>query len=250
EVDGSVLHGPAVGQDVGAEVRFVGGIHVVVIRHQIEVVADLPEGGECRPLALLGGGAAVGDILVGVQQGGAHREVVGDALVAVEAVALVAVGAEADLRLVEVVLGAGSLGDAVHPAAGGTAPGEGGAGALGDFDLFHREAFPGGHARVPQAVDEYVAAGLVAADDVAVAEGVAVLAGAEGDAGLGGEDVLQVGLAGFLHQGLGQHADGLRGFRQVLDAAPVAGFFRLVGGALFGVGVGVGGALLDLQGIQ
>src|SRR5690606_6566350 len=182
EVDGSVLHGPAVGQDVGAEVRFVGGIHVVVIRHQIEVVADLPEGGECRPLALCGGGAAGGFMLVGVRQVGAHREFVGDALVAVLAVALVAVGAEADLRLVEVVLGAGPLGDAVHPAAGGTAPGEGGAGALGDFDLFHREAFPGGHARVPQAVDEYVAAGLVAADDVAVAEGVAVLAGAEGDA--------------------------------------------------------------------
>ena len=90
----------------------------------------------------------------------------------------------------------------------------------------------------------------MAADDVAVAEGVAVLAGAEGDAGLGGENVLQVGLAGFLHQGLGQHADGLRGFRQVLDPALVAGDFCLVGRAFFGVGVGVRGALLDLQGIQ
>src|SRR5690606_25767498 len=128
QVDGNAVVGGAAGADVGAEVRFVLGVEVVVIGVQVQPVSGLPDGGEGRALALFGGRVAVGNVLVGEQQVGAHRKVVVDALVAVEAVALVSVGAEADLRPVEIVLGAGPLGDAVHPAAGGAAPGEGGAG--------------------------------------------------------------------------------------------------------------------------
>ena len=61
----------------------------------------------------------------------------------------------------------------------GAAAGEAGVRALGDFELLDGEALADGHAGVAQAVDEDVAAGFLAADDVAVAERVAVLAGAE-----------------------------------------------------------------------
>src|SRR5690606_20390220 len=137
-------------------------------------------------LALLGGGVAGGDLSVGGNQVGAHGDVGVEALVAVEAVGLVVIGTEADLHLVEVVFGAGLLGDAVHGAAGGAAPGKGGARSLADFDLFNGKAFAGGHAGVAQAIDKDIAAGFMAADDIAVAKGIAVFTGAESDTGLGG----------------------------------------------------------------
>jgi hypothetical protein len=64
------------------------------------------------------------------------------------------------------------------------AAGEAGVRALGDLDLFGGEALADGHAGVAQAVDEHVAACFLPADDVAVAESVAVLTGAERDPGL------------------------------------------------------------------
>src|SRR5690606_11210431 len=122
-------------------------------------------------------------------------------------------------------------------AAGGTAAGEAGVRALGDFDLLGGEALADGHAGVAQAIDEDVAASFLAADDVAVAEGVAVLAGAEGDAGLGVEDLAQVGVAGILDLSLGQDLDVLSGFGQRTLVTLVTRVFRLVGHARFGIGV-------------
>ena len=71
-----------------------------------------------------------------------------------------------------------------------------------------------------KAVDEDIAARLLTTDDVAVAEGVAVLARAQGDAGLGAQDLLQIGLAGIEDRLLGDHID--RGRR--LGKRPGAAF--------------------------
>ena len=164
-------------------------------------------------MRLARGRLAVGDVFVAVQRVDAQGEVVAEALIDIGGDALLAVGAEADRDAGEIVIERGLLGDGVDGAAGGAAAGEARVRALGDFQLLDGEAFAGAHAGIAQAVDEHVAARFLAADDVAVAEGVAVFAGAQGDAGLRGEDLFQVGDAGIVDGRLGQHRDGLTAFR-------------------------------------
>ena len=164
--------------------------------------------------------------------------------------AVVLVRTRPTLELHEVVLAAGLLGDAVDGPAGRAAAGERRTRPLGDFDLLQGETLADGHARVAQAVHEHVAAGFVAADDVAVAERVAALAGAQGDARLGGEDLAQVRLAGILYLRLGQHAHGRRRVGGLLEAPRVARNARLVRHAGLGIGVGVDRTVLDPDRIQ
>jgi hypothetical protein len=100
------------------------------------------------------------------------------------------------------------------------------------------------------AVDEHVAAHFFTPDDVAVAEGVAVLACADGHARRAVEDVAQVGRAGFLDLGLGQDGDRRGRFGQRLHPARIAGHARLIRSAFLGVGVHVRRAVLDPQRAQ
>ena len=130
------------------------------------------------------------------------------------------------------------------------APGEGGTWPLGDLDLLDREGLARSHARIAQPVDKHVRARLVAADDVAVAEGVAVLARAHGDPDLVVEHVAQVRLARFLELLLGDDGDGGGRFGQRLHAPRIARDLRLVGRAGLRIGVGVGGVVLDLQRLE
>src|SRR5690606_34241671 len=95
--------------------------------------------------------------------------------------------------------------------------------ALGDFELLDGETLAGGHAGVTQAIDKNVAAGLLATDDVTVAEGIAVFAGAQGNARLRAEDLTQIGLAGVIDCGLGNDRNVLRCFSEWTTVAFVTG---------------------------
>ena len=185
-----------------------------------------------------------------MQRVGAQREALAEALVRVHGHAVVAVGANAGGNAREVIVQRGLLGDGIDRAARRAAAREAGAGALGDFDLLDGEALARGHAGVAQAVHEHVGARFLASDDVAVAEGIAVLARAQGDAGLCRQDLLQIGQARVVNRCLGHHRDGLRRFRQRAGMARVGRGFGLVGRADFGVRVRVDGLLLHRHGGQ
>ena len=90
----------------------------------------------------------------------------------------------------------------------------------------------------------------MAADDVAIAEGIAVFARADGDAGHVVEHVAQVGRALFLQLLFGQHLDRLRGFCQRLHATQIARGARLVGHARLRVRIDVGSGVLDRQRVE
>ena len=233
-----------------AHVGIVVGLETVVVERDIELVGRRPEAGQRQALALAVGGAAIRDLFVAIQQVGAHGEVCVDDLVGVQRQASVLVGAKAGRQASVGVIGAGLLGHRVDRSARGAAPGEAGVRAFGDLDLFGGKALANAHAGVAQAVDEDVAARFLAADDVAVAKGVAVLAGAQGDAGLGIEDLAQVGVARVFDLGLGQHLDVLRGVGQRALVALIPRVLGLVGHAGFGVRVGFERGADDLDGFQ
>ena len=161
-----------------------------------------------------------------------------------------AVGADRARQAGEVIVERGLLGDHVHRAASRATACERGVRALGDFDLFGREAFAGGHAGVAQAVDEHVGAGFLATDDVTVAEGIAVFAGAERDAGLGRQNLLQIGEAGVVDRRLGDHGNGLWRLGQRAGVARIGGSLGLVGRADFGVRVRIDRLFLHCHGGQ
>ncbi len=223
---------------------------MIVVEHQFEHFAGLEGGRHSGAVTLAVGEVAVGHFLVTVEQVGTQRERIGQRHVGVERDAVIVIGTDARVHPRKLVIGAGLLGDRVDCAAGRTATREARARPLGDFDLVDRESLARGHARIAQAVDEDVTAGLVAADDVTVAEGVAVLARTDGHAGDIVEHVAQVGCALFLELLFGQHLDRLRGFRERLHAAQITRSARLVGYARLGVGVNVSGGVFDLQRVE
>ena len=183
---------------VGHEGAWVGAViaaRVVVVGEDLELVERLVDTGDQGASATLLGRAAIRHFGFGVQAVEADGQILGQDAVGIQGVTLVVVGAEATFDGGEVIPQVGLLGHAVDRAAGGTAAGKGGTRALGDFDLLQRKGLASNQARVAQTVGVDVAAGFVAADDVAVAERVAAFAGTQGDAGLGAEDVLEFGFA-------------------------------------------------------
>ena len=220
---------------------------MVVVGGDVEPVGRLEVERQRHAVALAVGRRAVGHVLVAVQQVHPDGGGVGQHIVGVGGQAAIAVAADAGRQLGEVHIGGGLLGHRVDRAAGGAPPGKGRARALGDFQLLDGEALAHRHAGVAQAIDKHVAARFLAADDVAVAKGVAVLAGAQRDAWLGTQDVAQVAAAGVEQLLLGQHGDGLRRLRQRAGVARVARGLGLVGHARFGVGVGVDHGVDDLH---
>ena len=80
-------------------------------------------------------------------------------------------------------------------------------GPLQDLDLLGEEVFPDADGRIADAVDEDVVAGIEAADEEAVAEGVAALAGSERHAGGGARHVLEAGGVLVLEKFLGENRD-------------------------------------------
>ena len=65
------------------------------------------------------------------------------------------------------------FGYVVDGATGGAATGKTGVGAFGDFHLLYGKGLAGGDAWVAQAVHKHIVAGFKAANDKAVAKGVA-----------------------------------------------------------------------------
>ena len=242
--------GPRRARNIAAQIGRVVRGQVVIIEHQFEGVARLERRRDGCTVALAVGEVAVGHFLIAVEQVGAHRDRVGQRHIGVERDAVIVVGADARIHARELVIGAGLLGDRIDRAASRAATREARARPLGDLDLVDREGFARGHARIAQTVDEDIAARFMAADDVAVAEGVAVLARTHGHAGDIVEHVAQIGRALFLELLLGQHLDRLRGFRQWLHAAQIARSARLVGHARLRVRIDVGGSVFDLQRVE
>ncbi len=113
----------------------------------------------------------------------------------------------------EIAAGLGLLRFEPDRASGGAAPEVGGRRALDDLDLLDREDLAARHAGIALAVDVDVVARLEAADEDAVAEGVAALAGAERDAGRGAGELAEARRALVLDHFLGDHGDRLRACR-------------------------------------
>ncbi|MPM40267.1 hypothetical protein SDC9_86907 [bioreactor metagenome] len=253
-IDRHVAGGMALGRGADQEAAQVGHVvlaaEAVVVHGHVQVGVHFPQARQCQALALAIRGAAVWHVFAAHQGVHAQGEGVVDGLVGVHRQAIVAIGAHRTGETCEVIVQRGLLGDHVHRAACGATACERGVRTLGDFHLFGREAFARGHARVAQAVHEHVGAGFLATDDVAVAEGVAVFAGAQGDAGLGAQNLLEVGGAGVIDGRLGDHRDGLRCLCQRAGVARVGGGLGLVGRADLGVRVRVYGLFLDCHGGQ
>ncbi|MEY9169485.1 hypothetical protein ABIF15_000717 [Bradyrhizobium elkanii] len=197
-----------------AEIRDAGELGVDVVAGDLHRVDRLPRAGDERAVAVVGDIAAAGDAGILEQAAGADRQRRADHLVDVERHALGAIGAERGVHVVEAVLRRRLLGDDVDRAAGGAAARKGRARAAQDLDLLGEEVLADANAGVAHAVDEDVVARVEAADEEAVAEGIAALARAERDAGRRQDRRLQrCGVLVFEHV-LGQHRDR---FRRVQD---------------------------------
>jgi hypothetical protein len=103
------------------------------------------------------------------------------------------------------------------------------------------------HARIAHAVDEDVVPRLEAANIKAVAEGIAALARAQRDAGLGAQHIAEARGAHILEQLLGEHRDRLRHIHDLFGEFAIGRVVDLVGRSRIGIGVGVGAAALDLH---
>ena len=142
----------------------------------------------------------------------------------------------------EIVAGLRLLGFEPDRAAGGAAAEKRARGALDDLDLLDGEDLAAGDAGIALAVDIDVVTGFEAADEDAVAEGVAALPGAERDAGRGAGELAEAGRALVLNHFLGNDGDRLGRVAQRLGEAPVGRLVHLVRRLAVGVGVRVRGA--------
>ena len=204
------------------EVLVVAARHVVLVRHRVE----------------------------------AQRGAVLEIEVAVGRDAPITVAAEAQREGMGIAFARG-LAHQIDVAADRTGTGNGGVGAVDQFDRFQIEGIA---ARVLGAVADTVggdvAAGGEAAQIDAVAVTAAAFAGAEGDAGQGAEHIAQAEQVLLVHHCLGHHRDGLRRVQKRLGVFHGAGLllafsddFDLVEfldagtgiGGRFGVGVGAEG---------
>ena len=163
---------------------------------------------------------------------------------------MVIVSTNATLQFGKVVFRAGLLGHAVNRTTGSTTAGKGRAGALGDFNLFGRKTFPRGHARIAQTIHEHVTARFLPANDVAITEGVTVFTSSDRHARLHLQDFFQIGAAGILNLGFGNHVDRLRCFCQRFHMTLITRYTCLVRCTRFCIGIGIDGAIFNLQRIE
>ncbi len=171
-----------VGQAVGGQVVIVGDQVDARRRRPLERAGDAP--------AVVVRRAPPGDVRVGPHAVDPQRQCVAQLSVDVAGDAPRRVGAAGDLAADEVRRHR-RLADEVDRAAGRTAPAEGRRRPLDDLDLLEREHLAAGDAGIAQAVDVDVAARVEAADEDAVAERIAALAGAERDPRLGPREVAE-----------------------------------------------------------
>lgn len=196
-----------------AAVGDVVGLQVVVV-HRQAVVGAQAEGDRRRhaPARVLRA-AAVGDVVAVGHRVQAQGDAVADGLIDVHGGAPVLVGAQAQAAGDEVAR-LGRLGDQVDAAAHSAAAGVGRAGALGHLDLVDGEGFAAARTGAAYPVDEDRVLRVEAADDRAVAIGIATLAGTEGDARHRAQRIQQVGGGRFLQHLLRDHRDRARRVQQ------------------------------------
>ena len=178
-----------------------------VARVQLHRIKRRPLRGDETAVAIVLDVIAAGDTGVLKQPAGANGQRRADHLVDVEHHPLGVVGAESGVHVVEALLGRRLLGHDVDRAAGGATTGKGRTRPAQDLDLFGEEVFAHADAGVADAVEEDVVAGIEAADEEAIAEGVASLAGAERHAGGGEHRLLQRGRVLVFQHFPCQHGD-------------------------------------------
>ena len=139
------------------------------------------------------------------------------------------------------MVGIGLLGDDIQCAAGGAAAVDGRRRPFEDLDLLGEEILADAHRGIADAVDEDVVAGIEAADEKAVAEGVAALAGAERDARGGARHVLEAGGVLVLEDFLGEDGDALWRIGDRLGELRRRQAVRLIRRRWIRIGVAVGG---------
>lgn len=221
-----------------AEIRQPVQVGVEVVRRELEGIGGLQRHGHGCTGAIVEHVVAAGDVGFLEQAVDADGEGRADHLVDVDGDALGVVAADLAVGLVE-VLEPGLLGDDVDRAARGAATGEGRGRPAQDLDLLGEEVLADAHRRIADAVDEDVVARIEAADEEPVAEGVAALARAEGDAGGAAGDLAKTRGVLVGQDLLRQHRHGLRRVEQRLGE-PVRGqAIGLVGGGRISVWIPV-----------
>ncbi|GAB7547989.1 hypothetical protein CS8_076820 [Cupriavidus sp. 8B] len=189
---------------VGQRVR----LHVVVGQRQPRIAAQAEGNRRREAPALLVRRVAPGHAGIVVHGVHAHRGAIAELPVGVGGAALVAGVAHAEVAFGEAVK-LGRLADDVDAAAGRAAPIIGARRALGDLDRFDIEHFARLRADIAEAIEKGAGLGIVAADKGAVANRVATLARAKGDAGNGAQYLAEAGRRRALDELVRDHGDGL-----------------------------------------
>ncbi|MNV52949.1 hypothetical protein D3C71_1450680 [compost metagenome] len=214
---------------------------MVVVKAHAGIGAQTEHQRRCHAPAVVVDLIAAGDVAFVGHQVQAASDAVAELIVAIQGVALGLIAAPGP-GAVERIAQVRTLADHVDGATGSAATSDRGVRALGHFHRLDGEDFAGLRTGIAHAVQVHRALAVEAANERAIAGGVATFAGTHGDARHGAQCILQGQGAGVLDHLLRDHGDRARGIYQRRGVLLRGGLVDLVIGAgLFSLAVDAGG---------